>query len=105
MTSREGVEIDYCPTCRGVWLDRGELDKIIERSLGGGAQPVPPAAAGYGQQDQGQSPGYAQDDTRYRDGGYGHDNYGGHGQSRGHGGQGGHGGRGGRGSFLSRLFD
>lgn len=32
MTAREGVEIDYCPTCRGVWLDRGELDKIIERS-------------------------------------------------------------------------
>lgn len=32
MTSREGVEIDYCPECRGVWLDRGELDKIIERS-------------------------------------------------------------------------
>ena len=32
MTAREGVEIDYCPNCRGVWLDRGELDKIIERS-------------------------------------------------------------------------
>ncbi len=32
MTERQGVEIDYCPTCRGVWLDRGELDKIIERS-------------------------------------------------------------------------
>lgn len=32
MTHREGVEIDYCPSCRGVWLDRGELDKIIERS-------------------------------------------------------------------------
>ena len=32
MTSREGIEIDYCPQCRGVWLDRGELDKIIERS-------------------------------------------------------------------------
>ncbi len=32
MTAREGVEIDYCPRCRGVWLDRGELDKIIERS-------------------------------------------------------------------------
>ena len=32
MTDRSGVEIDYCPTCRGVWLDRGELDKIIERS-------------------------------------------------------------------------
>ncbi len=32
MTDRQGVEIDYCPTCRGVWLDRGELDKIIEKS-------------------------------------------------------------------------
>ncbi len=36
MTDRSGVEIDYCPECRGVWLDRGELDKIIERS----SQPV-----------------------------------------------------------------
>ena len=32
MSERSGVEIDYCPECRGVWLDRGELDKIIERS-------------------------------------------------------------------------
>ena len=32
MSERQGVEIDYCPTCRGVWLDRGELDKIVERS-------------------------------------------------------------------------
>jgi Zn-finger nucleic acid-binding protein len=32
MSDRQGIEIDYCPTCRGVWLDRGELDKIIERS-------------------------------------------------------------------------
>ncbi len=32
MSDREGIEIDYCPSCRGVWLDRGELDKIIERS-------------------------------------------------------------------------
>jgi Zn-finger nucleic acid-binding protein len=32
ITNREGIEIDYCPQCRGVWLDRGELDKIIERS-------------------------------------------------------------------------
>ena len=31
MTDRQGVEIDYCPVCRGVWLDKGELDKIIER--------------------------------------------------------------------------
>ena len=32
MTEREGVEIDYCPECRGIWLDRGELDRIIERA-------------------------------------------------------------------------
>ena len=35
ITERQGVEIDYCPQCRGVWLDRGELDKIIECSLDG----------------------------------------------------------------------
>jgi hypothetical protein len=35
MTDRNGVEIDYCPKCRGVWLDRGELDKIIDRTGGG----------------------------------------------------------------------
>ena len=34
VSERYGVEIDYCPECRGVWLDRGELDKIIERSRG-----------------------------------------------------------------------
>ena len=32
MSERQGIEIDYCPSCRGVWLDRGELDKIIERA-------------------------------------------------------------------------
>ena len=32
MSERQGVEIDYCPSCRGVWLDRGELDKIIEKN-------------------------------------------------------------------------
>src|SRR3546814_16477382 len=34
MSERQGIEIDYCPQCRGVWLDRGELDKILERSVG-----------------------------------------------------------------------
>lgn len=33
MTERSGIEVDYCPDCRGVWLDRGELDKIIERNV------------------------------------------------------------------------
>ena len=41
MSERQGIEIDYCPSCRGVWLYRGELDKIIERS----AAPAAPAAA------------------------------------------------------------
>lgn len=33
ISDRQGIEIDYCPECRGVWLDRGELDKIIDKSL------------------------------------------------------------------------
>lgn len=39
MADRNGVEIDYCPKCRGVWLDRGELDKIIERASANAAPP------------------------------------------------------------------
>ena len=39
MSERQGVEIDYCPRCRGVWLDRGELDKILERSAADFAPP------------------------------------------------------------------
>jgi uncharacterized protein len=39
MSERQGIEIDYCPSCRGVWLDRGELDKIIERSAPADEQP------------------------------------------------------------------
>jgi len=46
MTERSGVEIDYCPQCRGVWLDRGEIDKIIERSAAQAA-PTPPSQVGY----------------------------------------------------------
>jgi Zn-finger nucleic acid-binding protein len=33
LAERQGIEIDYCPACRGVWLDRGELDKLVERAL------------------------------------------------------------------------
>ena len=44
MSSRQNVEIDYCPQCRGVWLDRGELDKIIERSAAELAPAAPPQA-------------------------------------------------------------
>ena len=43
MSERQNIEIDYCPTCRGVWLDRGELDKIIERSSAAEAPTAPQA--------------------------------------------------------------
>jgi len=43
MSDRQGVEIDYCPECRGVWLDRGELDKIIGRSAAQEVSIAPPA--------------------------------------------------------------
>ncbi len=63
MTSRDGVEIDYCPSCRGVWLDRGELDKIIERSSQS-------SAAGQYSQPQKQE---FRDDRRHED--YKHDDH------------------------------
>ena len=62
VSDRQGIEIDYCPQCRGVWLDRGELDKIIERS---GPQATP---------QQRPTPEYA------RHGGQGHTGFG-HGQT------------------------
>ena len=46
MSERQGIEIDDCPTCRGIWLDRGELDKIIERS----AQSLPAPGVRQGSQ-------------------------------------------------------
>jgi len=52
MSERSGIEIDYCPTCRGVWLDRGELDKIIERNAqvvaSGPPRSSTPAPQGFG---------------------------------------------------------
>lgn len=55
MAERQGIEIDYCPNCRGVWLDRGELDKIIERSMRSERTPLAP------------SPEAAHHPERYRD--------------------------------------
>jgi Zn-finger nucleic acid-binding protein len=54
MADRQGIEVDYCPKCRGVWLDRGELDKIIERS----AAEQAPRSSGHER---------PRDDGRYRD--------------------------------------
>ena len=72
MSDRQGIEIDYCPQCRGVWLDRGELDKIIERSAPiaqaapapSGRQPSAPLHPGGSQSPW--SP------DSYSHGGYGH---------------------------------
>lgn len=65
MADRSGIEIDYCPKCRGVWLDRGELDKIIERA---GAQPsMQPAPA---------APAYREERDHHRDRDYRDDRHG-----------------------------
>lgn len=70
MSERSGIEIDYCPSCRGVWLDRGELDKIIERS----AQLESPAAAPQ-QPPQPQQRYDRYDEPRYDNRGYGQQHY------------------------------
>lgn len=66
MTDRSGVEIDYCPKCRGVWLDRGELDKIIERAAAAPVVPQPTAAPVQPVQVQPQSIPQPQQAARYR---------------------------------------
>ena len=76
MSERSGIEIDYCPTCRGVWLDRGELDKIIERNSADTAPPQaqqpqhapPQQQAPWGQQGYGQQGGYGHKPPKRRKG-------------------------------------
>ena len=108
MSERQGIEIDYCPKCRGVWLDRGELDKIIERSAAedgraaplsqaAPAQAVPQAPSPWSAPP---SPPPATYPPSYPD-----QHYGGHGGGHGGGHRGGHeGGYGQQNSFLGRLF-
>ena len=59
MSDRQGVEIDYCPECRGVWLDRGELDKILERSAQQTSAPPPQTQQQYAPQPQAYVNGHA----------------------------------------------
>ena len=67
MSERQGIEIDYCPSCRGVWLDRGELDKILERSAAQpAAAPAPQAPPPQQQQPWGGQPQQYGHDPRYR---------------------------------------
>ncbi len=65
MSDRQGIEIDYCPQCRGVWLDRGELDKIIERSAAEFAPAATPSP-------QPQHQGYQQQPFSAENQGFGH---------------------------------
>ncbi|PYF07760.1 hypothetical protein C8J30_1154 [Rhodobacter viridis] len=92
MTERSGVEIDYCPKCRGVWLDRGELEKIIER--------VATVAPGFAP-----SSGHDQDGLRRHSSGHGHDNHDSHGRDPHHGEHASNAYRGRREGLLSNLFD
>jgi hypothetical protein len=98
ISSREGIEIDFCPQCRGVWLDRGELDKIIERAAGayGGAPVTPPPVPVRRDDRYDDRRGYDDrrdyDDRRYDDR-RGHDDHGGYRKKKK------------RGGFLEDLFD
>lgn len=69
MADRSGVEIDYCPKCRGVWLDRGELDKIIDRAQGAQAPAAaaPVILAEPGRAPQAAEPAYQRPEKRDRD--------------------------------------
>lgn len=99
MTTRDGIEIDYCPNCRGVWLDRGELDKLVERagSYYGAAAPGAPSGGTHPQpQPHPQQHHYDDDDDdhKYRN------QHGGHHYSDGH-----HGHHKKKEGFLGDLFD
>ena len=68
MTERQGVEIDYCPNCRGVWLDRGELDKILDRAQQYMPGQTPPLGAPRmeGSSEVGYTPQYSPNEQRER---------------------------------------
>lgn len=65
MTDRQGIEIDYCRACRGVWLDKDELDKIIERTMQFSPQPVA-QPTGERRRDERDLKRYDDDDDDYR---------------------------------------
>lgn len=77
MAERQGVEIDYCPSCRGIWLDRGELDKILDRAAGVPGAAGAPAPAAAPAPDRGFPPPPAPGYDGYREGGYREPGYGG----------------------------
>lgn len=88
MSERSGIEIDYCPECRGVWLDRGELDKIIERNMASQQETYrePAPQKEYREEKYYENKKHYDDDYKYHDK---HSHYGKH-KKR---------------SFLSDIFD
>ncbi len=68
LAERAGVEIDYCPQCRGVWLDRGELDRILERSARGGNDGIRGHDAHHGHDHDGHERRHHDDQPRRRRG-------------------------------------
>ena len=66
ISDRQGIEIDYCPQCRGIWLDRGELDKLLERNAQVQAQFAAPASRESARYDE-PARSSRDDDRRYRD--------------------------------------
>lgn len=67
MTERQGIEIDYCPTCRGVWLDKGELDKLISNSERTPEAPAPTQSFQSPPPQHHQQPRYSDEPQRYND--------------------------------------
>lgn len=65
MTDRQGVEIDYCPACRGIWLDRGELDKLLDRAASVSAPAAVVVPASGPEPRRGRQPDF--EDSDYRD--------------------------------------
>ena len=65
MTDRQGIEIDYCPKCRGIWLDRGELDRLIERAEQASHAPVQQAPAPHTPAQQHTPSHYGKEYTRH----------------------------------------
>ena len=62
LSEKQGIEIDYCPKCRGIWLDRGELDKIVEKSAN--------VEDNFRQKERNTNTNYRDDDDKFRSQGY-----------------------------------
>jgi len=90
MSERSGVEIDYCPQCRGVWLDKGELDKIIERANQINSRPASFEEPRHAPQSAPHEKYFSTHESRHGEHGHHEDKYGKHGKKK---------------SWLGDIFD